>query len=44
MDITRKKHHEQQDLCLTRPCYRQGRNLTAVKVQYYQYPPKSLKL
>ncbi|KAJ8971099.1 hypothetical protein NQ314_000881 [Rhamnusium bicolor] len=27
-----KEHHKQQDLCTTRPAYRQGRNLTAVKV------------
>ncbi|KAJ8917466.1 hypothetical protein NQ315_005513 [Exocentrus adspersus] len=27
-----KKHHVQQELCNTRPAYRQGRNLTAVKV------------
>ncbi|KAJ8970294.1 hypothetical protein NQ317_019691 [Molorchus minor] len=27
-----KEHHVQQELCTTRPAYRQGRNLTAVKV------------
>lgn len=27
-------HHKQQELCKTRPAYRQGRNLTAVKVRY----------
>ncbi|XP_030746438.1 RNA-binding protein 48 [Sitophilus oryzae] len=26
------KHHKQQEYCLTRPLYRQGRRLTAVKV------------
>lgn len=26
------QHHVQQELCTTRPLYRQGRNLTAVKV------------
>jgi len=27
-----KTHHIKQELCLTRPQYRQGRKLTAVKV------------
>ncbi|XP_018575166.1 RNA-binding protein 48 [Anoplophora glabripennis] len=27
-----KNHHKQLELCQTRPAYRQGRNLTAVKV------------
>ncbi|XP_015517529.1 RNA-binding protein 48 isoform X1 [Neodiprion pinetum] len=30
--IVKLAHHEQQELCVTRPTYRQGRKLTAVKV------------
>lgn len=30
--MTDLSHHKQQELCRTRPAYRQGRNLTAVKV------------
>ncbi|KAK0176086.1 hypothetical protein PV328_000255 [Microctonus aethiopoides] len=30
--ITKLEHHEQQELCRTRPPYRQGKKLTAVKV------------
>ncbi|KAF2887977.1 hypothetical protein ILUMI_18196 [Ignelater luminosus] len=31
-NIIEKEHHIQQEFCKTRPAYRQGRNLTAVKV------------
>ncbi|GLV48657.1 uncharacterized protein CBL_06050 [Carabus blaptoides fortunei] len=31
-DKTLLPHHVQQELCTTRPLYRQGRKLTAVKV------------
>lgn len=31
------KHHKQQDLCTTRPRYRQGRKLTAVKVRLKEF-------
>lgn len=31
-NIIEKEHHIQQEFCRTRPAYRQGRNLTAVKV------------
>lgn len=31
------KHHKQQELCTTRPRYRQGRKLTAVKVRSKQF-------
>lgn len=34
-NIVKLEHHEQQDLCRTRPLYRQGRKLTAVKVELY---------
>lgn len=31
------EHHKQQELCETRPAYRRGRNLSAVKVNiFYQ--------
>lgn len=33
--ITKLEHHEQQELCRTRPPYRQGKKLTAVKVALY---------
>ncbi|XP_054271010.1 RNA-binding protein 48 [Macrosteles quadrilineatus] len=32
INIPKLNHHEQQELCSTRPSYRQGRKLTAVKV------------
>lgn len=31
-DVKEIKHHKQQEYCVTRPAYRQGKNLTAVKV------------
>ncbi|XP_076270582.1 RNA-binding protein 48 [Rhynchophorus ferrugineus] len=31
-DTKEIKHHKQQEYCLTRPTYRQGKRLTAVKV------------
>ncbi|XP_028133975.1 RNA-binding protein 48 [Diabrotica virgifera virgifera] len=51
MSLT-KSHHEQLELCTTRPAYRQGRKLTAVKVytinqesqHLYIYGVPSLKL
>ncbi|KAI9552123.1 hypothetical protein GHT06_022460 [Daphnia sinensis] len=30
--LTKQAHHERQELCTNRPKYRQGRNLTAIKV------------
>lgn len=35
--MTELQHHKQQELCQTRPAYRQGRNFTAVKVYIYIY-------
>ena len=32
LNIVKLPHHEQEKLCETRPAYRQGRKLTAVKV------------
>ena len=32
MDISKQSHHERLQLCTTRSTYRQGKKLTAVKV------------
>jgi hypothetical protein len=32
-DVTRLPHHATLELCATRPQYRQGKKLTAVKVE-----------
>lgn len=32
-DVTRQPHHAALELCTTRPQYRQGKKLTAVKVE-----------
>jgi len=37
-DVVRYSHHEQLPLCESRPSYRQGRKLTAVKVHKEAYP------
>lgn len=31
-EIAKRPHHERDQLCTTRPAYRQGKKLTAVKV------------
>ena len=32
--VKKLPHHEQEELCRTRPPYRQGKKLTAVKVAW----------
>lgn len=34
-NIKKLEHHSQLELCRTRPPYRQGKKLTAVKVELY---------
>ena len=35
--IKKEIHHERRELCTTRPRYRQGKKLTAVKVTMKKY-------
>lgn len=41
MNVNKRKHHEREELCTTRPRYRQGRKLTAVKVDLLKWFTKN---